>query len=71
MQNIFLEEGYDAHTAGEWQKFHMRRCLHPFFDAQECQVELKASLFREMKEKMGEEQWQKTEQVNYSISIMI
>ena len=35
----------------------MKKCLHPFIDARECQVEKKVNVVRDMKEKVTPEQW--------------
>ena len=42
----------------DWFMHHMKRCLSPFIDARECQVEKKVEAIRQMKSFLSEEQWE-------------
>ncbi|CAB9514317.1 expressed unknown protein [Seminavis robusta] len=45
-----------------WAAYHLRKCLHPYVDARECQVEKMAKVVKGMKEHVTEEQWAEAQQ---------
>jgi len=56
-QSSYAEEGKDTNDPSSWAYYHLKKCLHPYIDARECQVDKKVAVVRNMKDKLSPEQW--------------